>query len=263
MVELSDFRGARPIPASLDKGIVATKELRPALTPIAARPTAATRLVVENRQAFANEPLALGVGLLGAIGGESVFFNGLVRGTHFSAGDPFGSTGWQLKASELGKVYAYAPNSFVGAMNAQIELRSADNARLDTQFGRLEWIPKLPPSRPVSEKTFDPGDTAQPEQAAQRPDAERLSRLVKRGLELLKDGDIAAARLALRPAADAGDAQAALMLGATFDPLVLAELRVFGLAGDPTAARAWYQKAMELGSAEAARRIERLAQTDK
>src|SRR5437016_1244569 len=123
MVELSDFRGARPIPASLDKGIVATKELRPTVTPIEARPTAATRLVVENRQAFANEPLALGIGLLGAIGGESVFFNGLVRGTHFSAGDPFGSTGWQLKASELGKVYAYAPNSFVGAMNAQIELR--------------------------------------------------------------------------------------------------------------------------------------------
>jgi TPR repeat protein len=90
-----------------------------------------------------------------------------------------------------------------------------------------------------------------------------LARLIKRGLEFIKDGDIAASRLVLRRAADAGNAQAALMLGATFDPNVLAELGVVGLAGNRTTARAWYQKAMEFGSAEASRRIDRLAQTDK
>jgi len=33
-----------------------------------------------------------------------------------------------------------------------------------------------------------------------------------------------------------------------FDPIVLAELGVFGLTGDPVAARTWYQKAMDSGS---------------
>jgi hypothetical protein len=52
------------------------------------------------------------------------------------------------------------------------------------------------------------------------------------------------------------------MLGATFDPLVLAELGVFGLTGDRAIARVWYQTAMEFGSAEASSRIERLARTE-
>jgi TPR repeat protein len=91
----------------------------------------------------------------------------------------------------------------------------------------------------------------------------QVSRLIKRGLEFLKNGDIAASRLMLRRAADAGNAQAALLLGDTFDPIVLAELGVFGLTGDRTAARTWYRKAMEFGSLEAPRRIERLAQTNR
>ena len=41
---------------------------------------------------------------------------------------------------------------------------------------------------------------------------------------------------------------------------VLAELGVLGFAPDPKKARAWYQRAAELGSSEAERRLERLAQ---
>jgi hypothetical protein len=63
--------------------------------------------------------------------------------------------------------------------------------------------------------------------------------------------------------ADAGNAQAALMLGDTFDPIVLAELGVFGRTGDRTIARAWCERAVESGSSEASRRIERLAQTNR
>jgi hypothetical protein len=35
------------------------------------------------------------------------------------------------------------------------------------------------------------------------------------------------------------------------------------LTGNRATARAWYQKAMEFGSVEASRRIDRLAQNDK
>ena len=49
------------------------------------------------------------------------------------------------------------------------------------------------------------------------------------------------------------------MLGATFDPFFLAELGVLGLAPDPAQARTWYERAAELGSTEASRRLERIA----
>ena len=42
--------------------------------------------------------------------------------------------------------------------------------------------------------------------------------LVKRGQDFIANGDLAAARLVLRRAADGGDAQAALLLGSTYDP---------------------------------------------
>jgi len=89
---------------------------------------------------------------------------------------------------------------------------------------------------------------------------DRVAWLVKRGLEFLKDGNFSATRLVLRPAADAGDAQAALLMGATYDPVILAELGSVGLRPDPAAARAWYQRAKDLGSPDASGRIERLAQ---
>ena len=102
-------------------------------------------------------------------------------------------------------------------------------------------------------------DPSRPPPVIQTLDPEEIAILVKRGEEFLKNGDIAAARLFLRRAASAGNAQAALALGATFDPAFLAEQGVLGFAPDLVQARAWYEKAGELGSSEASRRIERLA----
>ena len=49
--------------------------------------------------------------------------------------------------------------------------------------------------------------------------------LLKGGKDLIASGDISAARLMLKRAADANDAEAALALAATYDPFVLRELR--------------------------------------
>jgi TPR repeat protein len=49
----------------------------------------------------------------------------------------------------------------------------------------------------------------------------------------------------------------------TYDPRVLAELGVLGFVPDASQARAWYQKAADLGSAEAQRRIDQLARVDR
>ena len=55
--------------------------------------------------------------------------------------------------------------------------------------------------------------------------------LLKRGKEFPGDGDLVNARLLLRRAAEGGSAEAALVFGTTFDPLVIAAWRARGASG--------------------------------
>jgi hypothetical protein len=89
--------------------------------------------------------------------------------------------------------------------------------------------------------------------------ADEVAMLLNRGKADLADGDISAARLLLRRAADAGSAEAALTLGSTFDPLVIARLGAFGVQADVAKAREWYQRAAALGSDVASAQLARLA----
>jgi hypothetical protein len=393
-------------------------------------PTQPARLVVQNQHGFVNEAVPLGISLADASGGESLTLLGLVAGTRLSAGTPLGATVWQLSARELGSALAYAPNDFVGVMDAVIDLRSASGQPMDVQVVRLEWIRKeeerftpqldsskpqsafqplelaeialkraedsqetgdrppllvqasrmtsgkpaflgltlqgraddavvmitglvpgmtlstgskvgvetwevpatalpnawiVPPANfvgvvdfvaelhladrtmvdrrrirlewqapipapaaaasptvttdrtavaPVSEHVVPSGQRDADEQTvggdrtgvapprepnvAPSPVAEIVV-LLKRGQELMRNGDLAAARLVLRHAAEAKSAEAALTLGATYDPVILRELRVYGFSADVGMARTWYEKAKELGSPEAARRLDILA----
>ena len=118
-------------------------------------------------------------------------------------------------------------------------------------------LPALPPF--VSPA---PADAASPEPtpAAQPLGREEIALLYRRGEELIAQGDIAAARLMFARAAEAGDARAALALGAAYDPDVLKRLGVFGVVADAALAREWYEKAVTFGSGEASKRIELLAQ---
>ena len=97
-----------------------------------------------------------------------------------------------------------------------------------------------------------------PPPAQRKLDQEEIAVLLKRGKDLIANGDLAAARLVLQRAANANDAEAALALGATYDPYVLRALKVYGFKADPVMARVWYEKASELGSAAAPRRLEML-----
>jgi len=92
-----------------------------------------------------------------------------------------------------------------------------------------------------------------------RPDSEEIDVLIKRGKDLLADGDVAAARLLLRRAAEAGSAEGAFTLGTTFDPVLLAHLGVIGATADLAKARRWYQRAIELGSSAASQQLAGLA----
>ena len=94
-------------------------------------------------------------------------------------------------------------------------------------------------------------------------DPEQIAGLVKLGQDLLKQGDVESARFLLKRAAIAGNAQAALELGLTFDGTVLAQSGVLGSGSDIGQAREWYERAIKLGSTEASRHLERLASRPK
>ena len=93
---------------------------------------------------------------------------------------------------------------------------------------------------------------------ARRIDPDELAVLLKRAKSLLAIGDITSARLLLERAADAQEPDAALMLAGTYDPQVLGSQDLRSVASDPATARLWYQKAAELGSADARRRLGQL-----
>jgi hypothetical protein len=103
--------------------------------------------------------------------------------------------------------------------------------------------------------------SAQRGSAARHLDAEEIATLINRGTDSLKSGDLVSARLLLRRAAEAGSASAALMLGTTFDPLVIQQLGAIGVVPDVAQARQWYEKAAELGSDAASQRLAKLPQT--
>ena len=93
--------------------------------------------------------------------------------------------------------------------------------------------------------------------AVRRIDADELAALLKRAKGLLAIGDITAARLLLERAADGQEAEAAFMLAGTYDPQVLGVQDMRSITPDPAMARSWYQKAAQLGSADAKRRLQK------
>jgi hypothetical protein len=98
-----------------------------------------------------------------------------------------------------------------------------------------------------------PSPTASP--AARRIDPDELAMLMKRAKGLLASGDIPPARLLLERAADGQDPGAAFLLAQTYDPDVLGSRDARTITPDAATARAWYQKAAQLGSTEAERRL--------
>jgi TPR repeat protein len=100
---------------------------------------------------------------------------------------------------------------------------------------------------------------AAPAEVIHHLDASEVASLLKRADALIASGDVAAARLVLRRAAEAGDARAAMMLAGTYDPTVLEKLGVRGVVPDLGLARSWYEKAKRFGASEAPSQLDRLA----
>jgi hypothetical protein len=110
-----------------------------------------------------------------------------------------------------------------------------------------------PAPKPVARR-----NAATPNQASPPEDQERARRLLTKGDLELHNGNVAEARLYYRRAADAGLAQAAMALAATYDAAELTKMRVRGVAPDQTEAARWYERAHQLGAEGAEQRLQRL-----
>lgn len=229
--------------------------------------------LVESRRVLPNEPAPLGVTLTAPVAQGAVILRNVASGARVAMGTALGGGSWRIAVSDLSQAAVGPPADFVGAMDISVELLLADDAVADRSAMRIEWAPagSASQAQPQAQAPGQPQALAAPEKdsrpaAAQPPaggpalDREELAILLKRGQDFLTDGDLASARLMLRRAADGGDAQAALLLGSTYDPAMFKQLKVIGSAPDPVQARMWYQRAVELGSTEAVRRLEPLAQ---
>ena len=104
-----------------------------------------------------------------------------------------------------------------------------------------------------------PEPTAAPAPGGPRLAAAEIGALLARGDAFFRAGDITSARPFYARAADAGSGQAALQLGATFDPGFRTRLGLSGATADTGQALMWYRRARELGAPEAEPRINALA----
>lgn len=95
--------------------------------------------------------------------------------------------------------------------------------------------------------------------AARQLDVAETDALLARGDSFFSAGDITSARPFYARAAEAGSGRAAMQLGATFDPALRSPSALSGATADAGQALFWYQRASELGVAEAEQRIKDLA----
>jgi hypothetical protein len=205
-----------------------------------------------------NQAVSLNMSLLGTADGACVLIKGLLSGSVVSGGRPLGEGAWQVDLARIEDVKVRPPRGFVGPMDLVLELRLADDTIVNRRSVRLEWVAPnresalAPADTQNSTAKVGPSDPGSPMRPGQR---QAVASLLARGKELLRNRDFSSARLILRRAAEAGDAEAALTLGATYDPNILTRLGLRSQVADVELAVTWYKKAQELGSTEASSRL--------
>lgn len=209
----------------------------------------------------------LGVQITGRSADMTLEIGGLPEGLTISPGHAQGTGRWRMAATEIGSAVIHPPQAFDGPADLDIELRRSDDTVAEHRSLHVRWA-----SSPAVADRGEPAASApavpshsvrkKAELARSTPpqiDRARLDFLVKRGVGLITEGDIAAARVLLQRAAEARDARAAFALGATYDPIMLTMLQARGVTADAHVALDWYKKASEFGSHEASQRLNVLA----
>jgi TPR repeat protein len=168
---------------------------------------------------------------------------GFVTVFNITAGGPIDALVNQSHAAESNDA-GDSPAAGVGKA-AMIEMPGLPSIRFE-DGGALAAPADLGPAFPVS---GSPRPVRAPGSASlSNIDA---SVLLTRGDSLFGFRDFASARLFYERAANAGNGQAAIRLGQTYDPSFLEWARLRWVRGDAAAAAFWYRRARELGMSDA------------
>ena len=89
---------------------------------------------------------------------------------------------------------------------------------------------------------------------------DRIDGLIKHGQKMVEVGYLAGARAYFERAVEAGSGEAAVLLCATYDPAFIEKMGAQGIKPDLKEARSWYERAKQLGVADADAKLAELAQ---
>jgi hypothetical protein len=134
------------------------------------------------------------------------------EGATFSQGRSYGSSEWSLTPDEIGDLRIHLPKGTTAGTDMRIELVGADGTTLASATTRL--------------------DIAQDPRAAlilRSDESDRIEDLIKHGQKMVEVGYLAGARAYFKRAAEAGSGQAALLLGACYDPAFVEKIGAQGI----------------------------------
>jgi TPR repeat protein len=162
-------------------------------------------------------------------------------GASFSQGRAYDETEWNLRPDEIGDLKLRLPKSMSGTSELRVELMAADGTVLASATTALEIA-----ADPKSALILRSDET------------ERVEDLIEHGQKMIDVGYFAGARAYFKRAAEAGSGEAALQLGATYDPDFIDQIGAQGIKGDPDQAQTWYERAKQLGVEGAEAKLEAL-----
>lgn len=210
-------------------------------------------------------PLGISVPTTQAANYSFVMIRGLPADFTVSAGFKIRNA-WMVALPDLKDLTLTPSANFEGSVPLEILLvRGRDvepESRKITVTARTAAAkqPALEVVRPEAPKGLQmaaptpPARQADPRPAQDVSAAEETA-LLTSGATALKQGNISAARIMFEEIAGRGSARGAFALAQTYDPSSLPAVTISGVKPDAAKAQFWYEKARELGSQDAERRL--------
>jgi hypothetical protein len=202
-----------------------------------------------------------------------MLIRGLPGDVIISEGRVFGQGVWAVPLASANRLKLKTASSAGGVSEISVVVLTREGAKLAEAMTVLRIATRQPPQIAAQQQTASvqpravgrPGagqgaSAATPARLTPADEAQ-LGRLILKGNEHMQTGKVAAARLLFQHAAESGSATAALALAGTYDANELTRWNIVGgVYADAKLARQWYGRAKELGSAEAAQRLQRLGE---
>jgi hypothetical protein len=222
-------------------------------------------------------PLPIKVGPADSVPRNSfVRIRGLPHGAMLSEGFGIAAGLWAVPLNGLPKLRIKLPSALGGETRLTLSLVTVDGkVHAETTIALLpppakaDRSARLPQETAATTDARAAGGSAETKSSTPSPagsvetspaavDLQQAKALHAQGNQKLASGNVAAARMFYRRAAESGFADAAFALAATYDPEELGRLKVVGLKSDVAAARHWYERARVLGFKGAEERLVRL-----